>query len=114
MPTTTLITVNMVDNELYIIASNARESTELCHLKQGYTQSANNSFNPGAILEPGEYDFTLIGINWGGDGAFQVVFKTDEKDETFLFNPSTASPARPINKVGVVWDMTVKRTVTTP
>jgi subtilase family serine protease len=70
--TTTQITVRACDNELIIMASNGTGSSTLCHLKSGYNAPVSYVFNPQNILAAGQYDLTLIGINWGGPGNFTV------------------------------------------
>ncbi|WGI20716.1 hypothetical protein [Amylibacter sp. IMCC11727] len=66
------ISVNACDNELIIIASTDRGSSELMHLKSGFNAPVSYSVNPAHILAPGKYDLTVIGINWGGPGKISV------------------------------------------
>jgi hypothetical protein len=73
MPTTQ-IHVTGCDNELYILASTPRGSSELCHLKSGFGAPVDYKFNPGHILPPGTYELTVVGINWGGPWKFDVTF----------------------------------------
>ena len=102
MPNTTRISVFLASSELYIIASTAAGSSELCHLKYG-----SNTLNPvgcilqlQSILPPGNYDLTMIGISWGGPWVFEV---------------ETAPPIGGLNQqgtgTGVVWTKTVQITV---
>ena len=72
MANTTQIHVTACDNELYILASTGRESSELCHIKSGFNDPVDDKFNPGHILPPGSYELTLVGINWGGPWKFGV------------------------------------------
>ena len=73
MAKTTKIDIQAVDNELMIIASTAAMSSMLWHGKSGYGAPVSYSFNPGHILPPGQYDLTVILINWGGPGTCKVV-----------------------------------------
>lgn len=72
MANTTQIHVTACDNELYILASTGRESSELCHIKSGFNDPVDYKFNPGHILPPGAYELTVVGINWGGPWKFAV------------------------------------------
>jgi hypothetical protein len=90
------IHVTACDNELYILASTGRESSELCHIKSGFGDRVDYRFNPQHILPVGTYDLTLVGINWGGPSTFSV---TTTPGGTVTSTPSTA--------VGVVWQHTI-------
>jgi hypothetical protein len=102
MANTTLINVSATDNELYIIASTAAGSSELCHIKSGYNDRVSYSFNPGHILPAGTYNLTVIGINWGGPGACIVTLTGGPALPPF---PSGPAP------VGVFYSHTVSITV---
>ncbi len=74
----TNITVNFVDNELYVLAYPADGkpgwfSSELAHFKGGNGQSQTYSWNPAAngVLPSGNYILQFIGINWGGPSGFK-------------------------------------------
>jgi hypothetical protein len=73
MAKTTKIEVQACDNELIILASTGAGSSVLCHLKSGYNAPVSYIFNPAHILAPGNYDLTVIGINWGGPGNFKII-----------------------------------------
>ncbi len=93
------VNITASDNELYVIASQGRESSELCHIKSGFNEGVNFSFNPRAVLPPGDYDLTFVGMNWGGPWRFDVAT-----------TPSVGLPPT-INgsgTVGVVWNKTVQ------
>jgi hypothetical protein len=68
----TQIQVTATDNELILLASTAAGSSELCRLKSGFNKPVSYTLFPQAILPPGDYDLTVIGINWGGPWAFKV------------------------------------------
>jgi len=72
MAQTTQIDVTKCDNELYIIASTPAGSSELLHIKSGYSKPVVHTVYPPAILPPGSYTLILIGINWGGPQEFSV------------------------------------------
>ena len=95
---TTKISVTAVDNEIYLIASQPSGSSELIHLKSGYHAPVNYSFNPSHILASGDYDLTMVGLNWGGPGTFSVTVTTDGNDETYSASNSD---------VGVIFHTTV-------
>jgi hypothetical protein len=67
------IDVQACDNELIILASTAAQSSELCRLKSGYNAPVSDVFNPGHILPKGNYELTVIGVNWGGPSNFKVI-----------------------------------------
>ncbi|HEY2116813.1 MAG TPA: hypothetical protein VGJ51_17080 [Candidatus Angelobacter sp.] len=69
---TTHIHVSKTDNELYIIASTGAGSSEIVHIKSGYNNPVLYDVTPQSILPPGDYDLTVVGINWGGPWAFDV------------------------------------------
>jgi len=80
---TTKIVVSQCDNEIILIASTPAGSSTLCHLKSGYKAPVSYEFNPSHILPSGTYTLEMIGINWGGPGAFEVTVTTNGKAETF-------------------------------
>jgi kumamolisin len=100
--TTTKIAVRACDNELIVLASNGSESSTLCHLKSGYGDPVSYVFNPQHILASGQYDLTVIGINWGGPGNFTVDV-TAGGTTTTLQGGGTAT--------GVVFSKTIPMTV---
>jgi|SRR5262249_32268799 len=100
MANTTEIHVTACDNELYILASTGRESSELFHLKSGFNDPVDYKFNPGHILPPGSYDLTFVGINWGGPSKFVAT----------LTPGGTITGGGPTT-AGVVWQKTVPITV---
>jgi|SRR6202035_4230521 len=102
MAKTTQIHITATDNELYLIASTAAGSSELCHIKSGYFNPVNYSFTPGSILAPGTYDLTVVGINWGGPAACIVTLTGGPALPPF---PSAPTP------VGVFYHQTVSITV---
>jgi hypothetical protein len=101
MANTTQIAVGATDNELYIIASTAAGSSELCHLKSGYNNPVSYVFNPHSILPPGNYDLTMVGINWGGPWAFKIATTP----------PIAGLAGSGTGGAGVVWTKTVPITV---
>jgi len=103
MATTTNIQITACDNELYILASQEPvPSIEICHLKSGYSKPVSYAIAPQAILKPGNYSLTMVGINWGGPAAFKV----------FLAGPNqTYELALSPQPIGVVWHQTVTITV---
>jgi hypothetical protein len=101
MAKTTHIHVSKTDNELYIIASTAAGSSEIVHLKSGFNNPVSYDVVPQSILPPGNYDLTVVGINWGGPWAFDVV----------LTPPSTPIQGSGSGPVGVVFSKTVSITV---
>ncbi len=80
---TSKIQVCQCDNELILIATTPAGSSTLCHLKSGYNAPVNYEFNPRHILASGNYTLEMIGINWGGPGAFEVTVTTNGKTKTF-------------------------------
>ena len=100
---TTSIQVTALDNEIYLIAipSSPTFSSELCHLK-GNTPP-NLTIVPQAVLPGGSYTLVIIGINWGGPQAFQVVVTTDGVSTPFTAPAGTG--------VGVTWTQNVAITV---
>jgi hypothetical protein len=101
MAATTKIDVQAADNELILLASTARGSSVLCHLKSGFNAQVSYVFNPGHILPPGSYQLTAIGINWGGPGNFKIVVTTGGTPTTLQGSGS---------QVGVVWTQTIPMT----
>ncbi len=100
---TTRIQVTAVDNELYLIALNAASngSSEICHIMGN--SPPNLAIVPQAVLPPGSYTLVMVGINWGGPQAFQVILTTDGVNSTF-----TAPTSGP---VGANWTQAVPITV---
>lgn len=80
---TTKIAITACDNELLLIASTAAGSSTLCHLKSGYNAPVSYTFNPQHILAPGTYDLNMIGLNWGGPGAWKISVTTDGKTQDY-------------------------------
>jgi hypothetical protein len=103
MATTTKICITAVDNELYIIATQATVSSELCHLKSGYNKPVDHTVVPQSILLPGDYTLVMIGINWAGPQAFKVILTTGGSDTTYTAPASTA--------IGANWIVAVPITV---
>lgn len=101
MEKTTKIHVTATDNELYIIASTAAGSAEICHIKSGYNNPVEYVVVPQSILPPGEYDLTMIGINWGTPYAFKIILTTGSATTDYGdANPALTAP------VGAVWTKT--------
>lgn len=98
----TLVDITASDNELYISASNAdgSGSYELIHLKSGYNDPVQASFNLESILPSGSYNLTFIGVNWGGPYNFLV---------SVGGNSYGAGPAS--GPVGVSWTQTIQVTI---
>ena len=107
MAGTTQIQLTALDNEIYIIASTGAGSSELCHMKSGYGKPVSCSFDPGAILAPGTYDLTVIGINWGGPAGFSI-------SSAVPTIPPLQSVILGTFPVGVFHIQTVKMTITGP
>ena len=93
----TSIRATACDNELIVLASTPRGSSELFHIKSGYNAPVDYQVNPGHILAPGKYALTVIGINWGGPGKF--VLEIDGDNPTTLSGGGTGT--------GVVWHETI-------
>lgn len=102
------IRVEYVDNELYILASDGKSSSELCHIKSGYDKDTKFTFYPPAILGPGNYDLTFIGINWGG--PYKFTLQIDDAPPFGLESPENADSAQ--LRPGVVWQETISIMVT--
>lgn len=103
--TTTKIRVTAVDNELYLIATpkDARSSSELLHLKSGFSDRVVYEFRPQTILPEGVYTLMMVGINWGGPQAFAVTLTTGGVATTYSAPAGTA--------VGATWTQAVEITV---
>lgn len=101
------INVTATDNELYIIASTNNGSSEICHIKSGYDKEVNYTLYPRAILSPGKYDLTIIGINWGAEFKFKltITYKDNDTVNTVPFEWSSDDVESEEEKVeiGVVW-----------
>lgn len=67
------IQVTATDNELYILASTGNGSSEICHIKSGFNDPVNYVVVPQSILPAGEYNLTILGINWAGPSGFTVI-----------------------------------------
>ena len=93
MPTTTKIHVTATDNELYILASTPAGSSEICHIKSGFNDPVEYTVVPQSILQAGEYTLTMVGINWGGPQAFEVILTTGGVDTAFTAPPNQAPGA---------------------
>jgi hypothetical protein len=111
---TTKINVSKTDNELYLLAiqEGAKKGTpsglyssELLHIKSGFSDKVAYEFRPGACLAPGKYALVMIGINWGGPEEFKVTLTTNGAPDVhaFAFAPNTPP--------GTVWNETVPITV---
>ena len=105
-PTTTKIHVTATDNELYILASTLRGSSEICHIKSGFGDPVEYTVVPQSILPPGDYTLIMVGINWGVQAAFSVTLTTGGGDTA----PHTFSPAGN-QDVGAIWTKAVPITV---
>lgn len=100
---TTQIQVTAADNEILLLASTPAGSSTLLHYKSGYNKPVNVTLYPGAILAPGAYSLTMVGINWGGPSAYRVIVTTDGTNQTYAGGGS--------QNVGVVWSQTIPITV---
>ena len=100
---TTQIQVTAADNELILIASTSAGSSTLLHYKSGYSQPVNVTLYPPAILAPGTYSLTMIGVNWGGPANFTVVVTSNGQPTTYQSQPS--------QNVGVTWNQTITITI---
>lgn len=100
---TTEIHVTDCDNELYIIASQPAGSSELLHLKSGYNNPVAVSFNPQSILPSGKYTLIMVGINWGGPQAFNVIVTSNGANQNYT------APAG--STVGATWTVAVPMTI---
>jgi hypothetical protein len=104
MATTTKIRITACDNELYILASQQPvTSTEVVHIKSGYDKPVDYTIIPQAILAPGNYSLTIIGINWGLKSGFKVTLTSGSTSTDYISPPST--------DIGVVWHVTIPITV---
>jgi|HubBroStandDraft_5_1064220.scaffolds.fasta_scaffold1642229_1 hypothetical protein len=102
MASTTMINVTATDNELYLIASTPAGSAEIGHIVSGYNNPVSYKVVPHSVLPPGNYSLTMVGINWGGPAAFDVVLTPAQAGTSYS---SASAP------VGVVWTKTVPMTV---
>jgi hypothetical protein len=102
MAKTTMIDVTATDNELYLIASTPAGSAEIGHIVSGYNNPVSYKVVPQSVLPPGNYSLTIVGINWGGPAAFDVVLTPAQAGTSYS---SASAP------VGVVWSKTVPMTV---
>jgi hypothetical protein len=111
---TTKIKVDKTDNELYLLAiqqatkkgaPSGSYSSELLHIKSGFSDTVKHEFRPGACLAPGKYALVMIGINWGGPEEFKVTLTTNSAPDVhaFAFAPNTPP--------GSVWSDVVPITV---
>ena len=103
MAKVTKIHVTATDNELYILASANAGSAEICHIKSGCNDPVEYTVIPQSILAAGNYDLTMVGINWGGPQAFNVILTIDGVDKTYTAPYGTA--------VGATWTVSVPVTV---
>lgn len=103
MATTTKIHVTATDNELYLLASTPRGSSEICHIKSGFNNPVNYTVVPQSILPNGDYTLIMVGINWGGPQAFKVILTTGGVDTAHTAPAGTA--------VGAKWTEAVPITV---
>ena len=110
---TTQIHVTATDNELYLLAiqqgsekgsPSGLYSSELLHIKSGFSDPVDYKFRPGACLAPGKYTLVMIGINWGGPRAFEVTLTTNGVNTTHSSPVGNTGP-------GTVWSKAVKITV---
>ncbi len=97
----TSINVTACDNEIIIIASQELGSSEICHLKSGHDAPVSYVVNPFHMLAPGDYDLTVICVNWGGASNFEVEISGD--------SPTTILGGGP--EVGVAYHKTIPMTV---
>ncbi|GGA21948.1 hypothetical protein [Okeania sp. KiyG1] len=98
--TITQIKVTKADNELFLIASTARGSSELLHYKSGGNKPVDVTIYPSVILAPGTYSLTMVGVNWGGPSAYEVIVTEDDTDTPYSGGSSSGS-------VGVDWTQTI-------
>ncbi len=101
------IEVVACDNELYLLASNAYGSSELLHYKSGYNKPVKAVLYPNAILVPGPYNLTMIGINYGGGCRFELIVRTDQGDFSFSHSGLECP-------TGVAWHETIRIVAHTP
>ena len=106
----TNITIDYVDNELYVLAYNndgrpGWMSSELAHFKGGSNQLQTYSWNPAAnaVLPPGNYTLLLIGINWGGPSNFKGSVTIGGTTHPLAVTPTSAT--------GVTYTQELKFTV---
>jgi hypothetical protein len=102
MAQTTQIDVGACDNEFYLVASTPAGSSELLHIKSGYNKPVSHTIYPPAILPPGNYTLTMIGINWGGPSAFKVKVTA---------GTATNYASTPSSSIGVVWNQSIPMTI---
>jgi hypothetical protein len=102
MAKTTMINVTATDNELYLVVSTPAGSAEIGHIVSGYNNPVSYKVVPQSVLPPGNYSLTIVGINWGGPAAFDVVLTPAQAGTSYS---SASAP------VGVVWSKTVPMTV---
>ncbi len=100
---TTKIHVRATDNELYLLASTPQGSSEICHIKSGYSNPVEYTVIPQSILAPGDYTLIMVGINWGGPQAFTIVTTTNGVDTVHTAPASTL--------IGANWNHTMPMTV---
>lgn len=103
---TTLINVSATDNELYLIASTGAGSSEIVHIKSGYNNPVSYQVVPQSILAPGNYNLTMVGINWGGPTNFKVTLTTGGAAQSYGASSNGASAP-----VGVFWTQSIAITV---
>ncbi len=83
MSKTTQIQVTAADNEIMLIASTPAGSSTLLHYKSGYNKPVDITVYPDAVLAPGTYDLTMIGVNWGGPGRYEVKVTSGGSVQTY-------------------------------
>lgn len=99
------IRIKRLDNEVYVIASQPRTSTEICHIKDN--RETTLEIHTDSSLNPGAYDLTFIGLNWGGPQQLNVDLVYDTVPPTIT---TITAPITP-QVVGVFFTKTVHVTV---
>jgi hypothetical protein len=105
----TKIHVKATDNELYILAApvDGSSSSEVCHIKSGDNNEVDYAVIPQSVLAAGKYTLIMIGINWGGPQAFEVILTDDSgKKITYDHRPPATDTT-----IGVTWEKAVTITV---
>jgi len=92
------------DNEMWVIVSQSPvPSSELFHIKSGYGDPVSYHIRPQAVLAPGAYTLTVIGLNWTGPANFKVIL-TPDTGAPITLSGGTSTP-------GGVWSATHAITV---
>ena len=95
----TPVNVTACDNELIVIASTPAASSEVFRIKSGYNNPVSYQVDLAAILSPGGYDLTMIGLNWGGPYNFLLTVNGTSYGASGNANP------------GINWAETIQITV---